>query len=107
MIKFGATVESNKDTVVTCSTTDMDELMNFLAHYEKEYQYVIDDETGELLYRTNHPTAEDYMDEHFLLMCIGWVCRDSIQAPDPRDEIMDAIREVCEEFGGILTVPHS
>lgn len=107
MIKFEATVEPNKDTIVTCSTTSMDVLMDFLANYEKDYQCVIDDETGELLYRVNHPTAEDFMDEHFLLMRMGWVCRDSVQAPDLKDEIMDAIREVCEEFGAILTVPHS
>lgn len=107
MIKFEAIVESNKGTVVNCYTSDMGELMDFLAKYEKDYQYVINHETGKLLYRANHPTAEDFMDEHFLLMCMGWVSRDLFQAPDPRQEIVEAIREVCEEFGAVLTVPRS
>lgn len=107
MIMFEANVEKKEVASMTCRTSSMDELMDFLAKYENDYQYVVDDETGELLYRANHPTEEDFMDEHFLLMCMGWVSRDLFQAPDPRQEIVEAICEVCEEFGAVLTVPRS
>ena len=99
MIKFEASVEKNDHTVVNCYTTSMDELMNFLHKYEKDYQWVIDHETGELLYRANHPTAEDFMDEHFYLMCLGWMMVESEPAPDPRAELVKDILEVCQEFG--------
>lgn len=95
MIKFEASVEKKDNTVVNCYTTSMDELMDFLSKYEKDYQWVIDNETGELLYRANHHTAEDHMDEHFYLMCLGWMVAES----DPQTELVKDILEVCQEFG--------
>ena len=105
MIKFEASVEKSNGTVVNCYTTSMDELMNFLRKYEKDYQWVIDNETGELLYRANHHTAEDHMDEHFYLMCLGWTLTEPETIPDPRVELMKGILEVCQEFGVDLRIP--
>lgn len=95
MIKFEASIEKNDHTVVNCYTTSMDELMKFLHNYEEDYQWVIDNETGELLYRANHPTAEDHMDKHFYLMCLGWM----VSASDPEEEFQKEIAKICEEFG--------
>lgn len=106
MIKFEASVEKNDGTIVNCYTTSMDELMDFLGKYENEYLWVIDHETGELLFRTNHPTAEDYADEHFQLMCLGWMLVEPEPAPDPRAELMKDILEVCKEFGVDLRIPN-
>lgn len=105
MIKFEASVEKKDNTVVNCYTTSMDELMDFLGKYEDDYQWVIDHETGELLYRANHPTAEEYMDEHFQLMCLGWTLTEPKSIPDPRAELMKDILEVCQEFGVELRIP--
>ena len=99
MIKFEASVEKSNGTVVNCYTTSMDELMNFLRKYEEDYQWVIDHETGELLFRANHPTQEDYIDEHFQLMCLGWTLTEPETIPDPHAELMKDILEVCQEFG--------
>ena len=74
MIKFEASVEKKDNTVVNCYTTSMDELLEVGGNYENEYLRVLDHETGELLFRANHPTAEDYADEHFQLMCLGCSC---------------------------------
>ena len=108
MIKFEASVEKKDHTVVHCYTTSMDELMEFVGNYEDEYLWVIDHETGELLFRANHPTAEDYVDEHFELMCFGWVMSEVVSepAPDPRAELMKDILEVCQEFGVELRIPN-
>ena len=103
MINFEATVEKKDKTVVNCYTTSMDELIDFLAMYEKDYQWVIDSDTSELLYRANHPTEKDYLDEHFQLMCLGWALTEP--EPDPREEIIRGIMEVCEEFGATLGMP--
>lgn len=105
MINFEASVEKSNGSVVNCYTTSMEELMDFLSKYEKDYQWVIDHETGELLYRANHPTEEDYSDEHFQLMCLGWALTEPEPEPDPREEIIRDILEVCEEFGVQLTIP--
>lgn len=105
MIKFEASVEKKDHTVVNCYTTSMDELMEFVGNYENEYLWVIDNETGELLFRANHPTAEDYVDEHFNLMCLGWLVEPE-PAPDPRAELMKGILEVCQEFGVELRIPN-
>ena len=104
MIKFEASVEKSNGSVVNCYTTSMEELMDFLVKYEKDYQWVIDNETGELLYRANHPTEKDYLDEHFQLLCLGWALSEPEPEPDPREEIIRGIMEVCEEFGVQLTV---
>ena len=106
MIKFEASVEKKDHTVVNCYTTSMDELMDFLGKYEDDYQWVIDNETGELLFRANHPTQEDYADEHFELMCLGWMMSEPAPAPDPRAELMKDILEVCQEFGVELRIPN-
>ncbi|MBR4929818.1 MAG: hypothetical protein IKZ00_03355 [Bacteroidaceae bacterium] len=106
MIKFEASVEKKDHTVVNCYTTSMDELMDFLGKYENDYQWVIDHETGELLFRANHPTAEDYADEHFELMCLGWMMSGLEPTPDPRAELMKDILEVCQEFGVDLRIPN-
>ena len=105
MIKFEASVEKKDHTVINCYTTSMDELMEFVGNYENEYLWVIDHETGELLFRANHPTAEDYVDEHFNLMCLGWLVEPE-SAPDPRAELMKGILEVCQEFGVELRIPN-
>ena len=106
MIKFEVSVEKKDHTVVNCYTTSMDELMDFCVKYENEYLWVIDHETGELLFRANHPTAEDYMDEHFQLMLLGWMVVEPEPAPDPRAELMKGILEVCQEFGVDLRIPN-
>ena len=108
MIKFEASVEKKDHTVVNCYTTSMDELLEFVGNYEDEYLWVIDHETGELLFRANHPTAEDYVDEHFELMCFGWMMSEVVSepAPDPRAELMKDILEVCQEFGVDLRIPN-
>ena len=104
MIKFEASVEKSDGSVVNCYTTSMEVLMDFLAKYEKDYQWVIDNESGELLYRANHPTEKDYLDEHFQLLCLGWALSEPEPEPDPREEIIRGIMEVCEKFGVQLTV---
>ena len=106
MIKFEASVEKKDNTLINCYTTSMDELMDFLGKYENDCQWVIDNETGELLFRANHPTAEDYMDEHFLLMCLGWMMGELESIPDPRAELMKDILEVCQKFGVELRIPN-
>lgn len=106
MIKFEASVEKKDNTVVNCYTTSMDELMDFLGKYEEEYQWVIDHETGELLYRANHPTEEDHVDEHFELMCLGWMMVEPEPDPDPRARLVNDILEVCQEFGVDLRIPN-
>ena len=106
MIKFEASVEKNEGTVVNCYTTSMDELMEFVGNYEDDYLWVIDHETGELLFRANHPNLEDYVDEHFELMCLGWMMVDPEPTPDPRAELMKDILEVCQEFGVDLRIPN-
>ena len=107
MIKFEASAEKKDHTIVNCYTTSMDELMEFVGNYENEYLWVIDHETGELLFRTNHPNLEDYADEHFQLMCLGWMMSELEPAPDPRAELMKGILEVCQEFGVDLRIPNS
>ena len=106
MIKFEASVEKNDHTVVNCCTTSMDELMNFLGNYEDDCQWVFDNETRKLLFRANHPAKEDYVDEHFELMCFGWMMSGIVPTPDPRAELMKDILEVCQEFGVELRIPN-
>lgn len=106
MIKFEASVKKDNGSVVNCYTTSMDGLMNFLGEYEKEPQWVIDHKTGELLFRANHPTEEDYVDEHFELMCLGWMLVEPESALDPRERLMNDILKVSQEFGVSLRIPN-
>lgn len=102
MIKFVASVEKSNGSVFNCRTTSMDELMNFLVEYEKDYQRVNNDDTGELLYSANHPIEKDYMDEQFQLMCLGWVLSEPEPVPDTHVEPMKSVLEVCQELGILI-----
>ena len=106
MIMFEASVKKSNGSIVNCHTTSMDGLMNFLGEYEKEPQWVIDHKTGELLFRANHPTEEDYVDEHFELMCLGWMLVEPESALDPRERLMNDILKVSQEFGITLRIPN-
>lgn len=106
MIKFEASVKKKDNTVMNCYTTSMDGLMNFLGEYKKEPQWVIDHKTGELLFRANHPTEEDYVDEHFELMCLGWMIVEPEPTPDPHERLMNDILKVSQEFGINLRIPN-
>lgn len=71
MTKYLATAHyTNAD--VSCETFEMDVLMKFLFEHEEAHQDVIDADTGELLYIGNNPSGEDFMEDEFLYICIGW-----------------------------------
>ena len=72
MTKYLATAHyTNAD--VSCETFEMEVLMNFLSNHKRVHQDVIDADTGELLYIGNSPSGEDFIEDEFLYICIGWI----------------------------------
>ena len=97
MTKYLATAHyANAD--ISCETYEMNVLMNFLSEHEKTHQDVINADTGEVLYIGNNPSGEDYIEDEFLDATVRWMCLSDAD-PDPREEIIREIMEVCEEFG--------
>lgn len=105
MIKYLATAHyDNAD--ISCETYEMDVLMNFLCEHEKVHQDVIDASTGELLYDGNNPHGENFMNDQFWDDIIEWMLLETESKPDPREELIRNIMEVCEEFGVDLRIPN-
>lgn len=105
MTKYLATAHyANAD--ISCETYEMDVLMNFLCEHEKVHQDVIDASTGELLYDGNNPYGEDFIEDQFWDDIIEWMLLDTESKPDPREELIRNIMEVCEEFGVELRIPN-
>lgn len=104
MIKYLATAHyANAD--ISCETYEMDVLMNFLCEHEEVHQDVIDASTGELLYDGNNPHGEDFMNDQFWDDVTEWMLSNTESEPDPREELIRDIMEVCEEFGVELRIP--
>ena len=105
MIKYLATAHYDGFDI-SCETYEMDVLMDFLFEHEKTYQDVINADTGEVLYIGNNPSGEDYIEDEFKYTTIRWTYMgESEPEPDPREEIIRGIMEVCEEFGVKLRIP--
>ena len=101
MIKYLATAHyDNAD--ISCETYEIDVLMDFLFEHEKTYQDVINVDTGEVLYIGNNPSGEDYIEDEFMRTTIDWTY---MGEPDPREELIRDIMEVCEEFGATFSIP--
>lgn len=104
MIKYLATAHY-EGVDISCETYEMDVLMNFLCEHEKVHQDVIDASTGELLYDGNTPYGEDFMEDQFWNDVAEWMLLNTEFEPDPREELIRDIMEVCEEFGVELRIP--
>jgi hypothetical protein len=109
-MKFEATAH-HEDAQYDLSTLDFGILMDFLIEHEEVYCEVVDGSTGEVLYYANCPNSDQphYACEEFELMTLGYVYREILQKEDAeahRMELVDAIQEVCEEFGVTLTIPN-
>ena len=105
MTKYLAT-SHYANTDISCKTDEMNVLMNFLSEHENAHQDVIDALTGELLYISNNPSGEDFIEEQFLYATIGWsYLNDADPEPDPREEILRYIIEVCEDLDATLILP--
>ena len=84
---------------VSCATCEIETLMNFLTEHEETHQDVINADTGEILYIGNNPSAgEDYLEDEFMYTVVGWMSMGEPE-PDPREEIIRDVMEVCKEFG--------
>ena len=82
MTKYLATAHyANAD--ISCETYEIGTLMNFLSEHENTHQDVINADTGEVLYIGNNMGEPE---------------------PDPREEFIRNIKEVCEEFGATFGV---
>ena len=104
MTKYLATAHyANAD--ISCETYEMDVLMDFLFEHEKTHQDVIDALTGELFYDGNNPHGENFMNDQFWDDIIEWMLSDTESKPDPREELIRDIMEVCEEFGATFSIP--
>ena len=90
------------DADISCETYEVGTLMEFLSEHEETYQEVINAHTGEVLYIGNNPSGEDYIEDEFMYTTVGWMC---MGEADPREEIIQGIKEVCEEFGAIFSMP--
>lgn len=91
---------------ISCETYKFGVLMNFLSEHDKTHQDVINADTGEILYIGNNPSGEDYIEDEFMYATVGWMCVGEPEPEsDPREEIIQGIMEVCEEFGAVLSMP--
>lgn len=91
---------------ISCETWEMDELMKFLCEHEKAHTDVINAHTGEVLYVANHPQSRDYLEKEFMYTVTGWMAfQEATPEPDPREQFVKDILEVCEEFSATLTIP--
>lgn len=105
MTKYLATAHYDNANI-SCETYEMDVLMDFLFEHEKTYQDVINADTGEVLYIGNNPSGEDYIEDEFMHTTIEWTYMGEFEPePDPREEIIRGIMEVCEEFGATFSIP--
>ena len=105
MTKYIATAHY-ADADISCEIYEIETLMNFLAEHEETHQDVINADTGEVLFVGNNPSGEDYIEEEFLYTIVGWMCMGEAEPePDPREEIIRGIMEVCEEFGATFSMP--
>lgn len=105
MTKYLATAHYD-DADISCETYEMNVLMKFLTDHEEVHQDVINADTGEVLYIGNNPSGEDYIEDEFMYTTVGWMCMGEAEPePDPREEIIRGIMEVCEEFGAIFSMP--
>lgn len=94
------------DADISCETHEIETLMNFLSEHEETHHDVINADTGEVLFVGNNPSGEDYIEEEFLYTIVGWMCIGEAESePDPREEIIRGIMEVCEEFGATFSMP--
>ena len=110
-MKFEATAR-HEDAQYDLHTLDFEILMNFLSEHEDVYCEVVNGSTGEILCYFNAPNTEQptYIEHDFELMVLGWMAQSWMEdkaRAEARESLVDAIREVCEEFGAILTVPNS
>ena len=108
-MKFEATAR-HENAQYDLSTFDFKILMDFLTEHEDVYCEVIDGSTGEIIYYSNCPNTDrpDYANEDFELMTLGYIYREALQREQEelrRMELVESIREVCEEFGATLTIP--
>jgi hypothetical protein len=105
MIKYLATAYySNVD--IACASHSLDRIMDFLFEHENTHQDVVNADTDEVLYIGNNPSGEDYIEDEFMYTTVGWMCMGEVEPePDPREEIIRGIMEVCEEFGATFGMP--
>ena len=105
MTKYLATAHYD-DADISCETYEIGTLMNFLSEHEETHQDVINADTGEVLYIGNNPSGKDYIEDEFMYTTVGWMCMGEAEPePDPREEIIRGIMEVCEEFGATFSMP--
>lgn len=106
MTKY-AVVVRNEENVLTFETNDFNEMAQFVSDHSDERIDILDGYTGEVRATFNDPEHQ-FADDEIAFGLLGWMISTEWgePEPDPREEIIRDIMEVCEEFGVRLTVPN-